>query len=133
MRSEDLAQFRGRLVQMRTRLTSTVKGIGEAISEDIAAPGNLSVAPTHAADTDAGDLDENLALAENAAQLLSDVDAALDRIAQGSFGQCQRCERPIARERLTALPHTPYCIQCAQAVESEIEPTDQAWRGLDDD
>jgi DnaK suppressor protein len=122
MRSEDLTLFRSRLVQMRARLTNTVNGIGEAISEDIVAPGTASNAPTHAADAASGDLDENLALAENAAQLLGHVESALERIEDGSYGQCLRCERSIARERLMALPYTPYCIHCAQLVEAEEPP-----------
>jgi RNA polymerase-binding transcription factor DksA len=132
MRTEDLTLFRGRLVQMRARLTNTVNGIGEAISEDIVAPGTGSNAPTHAADAASGDLDENLALAENAAQLLGDVESALERIQDGSYGQCQRCERAIARERLMALPHTPYCIQCAQLAESELPADEPRWPSTED-
>jgi RNA polymerase-binding transcription factor DksA len=37
------------------------------------------------------------------------IDAALDRIKAGSFGQCVTCGDPIDEERLETLPHTPFC------------------------
>jgi RNA polymerase-binding transcription factor DksA len=41
------------------------------------------------------------------------IEAALDRIANGSYGTCVRCGDPIAEERLDALPATPMCADCA--------------------
>lgn len=43
------------------------------------------------------------------------IEAALDRIASGSYGACVRCEEPIGDERLDAVPHTPFCRDCAAA------------------
>ena len=45
------------------------------------------------------------------------IEAALDRIANGSYGTCARCGDPIAEERLNVLPATPMCSDCAAAVE----------------
>lgn len=44
---------------------------------------------------------------------LAQVDMALERIARGSYGRCQRCEKPIAPERLLARPAARTCIACA--------------------
>lgn len=44
---------------------------------------------------------------------LEEAYAALDRIDDGTYGLCQGCSRPIAVERLDALPHTPMCTTCA--------------------
>ncbi len=41
------------------------------------------------------------------------IEAALDRLASGSYGTCARCGDPIAEERLDALPATPVCADCA--------------------
>ena len=41
------------------------------------------------------------------------IDAALDRIAKGQYGRCVTCGEPIAMERLKAVPHTPFCKDCA--------------------
>ncbi|WP_187182438.1 TraR/DksA family transcriptional regulator [Rhizobium sp. WL3] len=41
------------------------------------------------------------------------IDAALDRIAKGRYGQCVTCGEPISIERLKAVPYTPFCKDCA--------------------
>ena len=45
---------------------------------------------------------------------LGDVDRALARVATGDYGVCRSCRRPIATERLRALPVTELCIACAR-------------------
>lgn len=45
------------------------------------------------------------------------IDEALDRIATGAFGYCQKCAAPVQNERLAALPYTRYCIDCASEME----------------
>ncbi|MEU4606876.1 TraR/DksA family transcriptional regulator [Kribbella sp. NPDC023972] len=44
---------------------------------------------------------------------LADVDMALDRIAGGNYGRCERCSAPVSRERLLARPAARTCIACA--------------------
>ena len=44
------------------------------------------------------------------------IDAALDRIANGTFGICVKCGREISQERLKAVPYTPFCRECAAAL-----------------
>jgi DnaK suppressor protein len=53
--------------------------------------------------------------AELAASLAA-IDAALQRVADGSFGRCRRCGRAIGRERLEARPAADLCIDCARSV-----------------
>lgn len=51
------------------------------------------------------------------------VRQALSRMAEGSFGECSRCEQPIGLKRIEALPWTPYCIDCQEEIEKgEAEP-----------
>ena len=47
---------------------------------------------------------------------LKAIDAALSRIAAGTYGTCVKCGEPIAAERLKAVPHTPFCQDCAAAL-----------------
>ncbi|MCX8998499.1 TraR/DksA C4-type zinc finger protein [Rhizobiaceae bacterium BDR2-2] len=49
---------------------------------------------------------------------LKAIDAALDRIAAGTFGTCTRCGKPISAERLDAVPYTPFCQTCAGELRS---------------
>jgi len=50
------------------------------------------------------------------------VRQALERLKDGTFGECQNCSETIGTKRLEALPWTPYCISCQEKVErGEIE------------
>lgn len=51
------------------------------------------------------------------------IQAALGRIASGSYGICQSCGRPIGVERLRAIPETPFCIECQARIERLKETT----------
>lgn len=54
----------------------------------------------------------------SARMVLADVEAALERIAEGRYGSCHLCRRPIARERLTIVPQARYCARCQQVREA---------------
>ena len=50
------------------------------------------------------------------------VRLALERLHDGSFGECLHCGEPIGEKRLEALPWTPYCIECQEKIETgELE------------
>jgi DnaK suppressor protein len=52
-------------------------------------------------------------LLERSRAELRALDAAVERLAAGTYGTCVRCGDPIAAERLEALPATTTCIRCA--------------------
>jgi RNA polymerase-binding transcription factor DksA len=67
----------------------------------------------HLAD-DGSDLTEQERIgtvAEDFRDLLRQIDGALARIENGTYGICQRCGRPINEERLEAFPYVEYCIE----------------------
>jgi DnaK suppressor protein len=49
---------------------------------------------------------------------LSLVRLALERLDEGTFGECLHCGKTIGEKRLEALPWTPYCIDCQEKIES---------------
>ncbi len=53
------------------------------------------------------------ALAAPLREALSEVDEALERVDEGTYGSCLRCSSPIGSDRLEAMPATRYCIACA--------------------
>jgi DnaK suppressor protein len=53
------------------------------------------------------------ALVRQTEQHLAEVDAALDRLAMGTYGVCERCGRPIPEGRLEARPVARTCVPCA--------------------
>ena len=48
----------------------------------------------------------------DASRELAETQAALERIAQGTYGRCETCDGAIGRQRLLALPTTRFCIAC---------------------
>jgi DnaK suppressor protein len=56
----------------------------------------------------------------NDRQLLAMVDSALDRIRQGSYGDCVSCGNEINSKRLQAVPWTRYCISCQEKQERGV-------------
>ena len=57
---------------------------------------------------------ETEALAATLMETLQAVNAALHRMDDGTYGQCDRCGNPIAPVRLEAMPSSTRCIDCAQ-------------------
>jgi DnaK suppressor protein len=55
------------------------------------------------------------ALLDEARDRLLDLDRALDRLAAGAYGVCERCGGPIGEERLAARPAATTCVRCASA------------------
>lgn len=112
-----LADLRERLEKERESLASDIDTLNSEnqIQSDDYGIGN------HLAD-DASDIvtrDTNLALRSNSQDLLGQVDAALRRMDEGTYGICERCGKPINPERLEALPYATYCITCQAEVEHE--------------
>ena len=58
-----------------------------------------------------------LSLNENERMRLQEVDEALDRIANGTYGICEECEGPIGLKRLEARPVAQYCVPCKTKLE----------------
>jgi DnaK suppressor protein len=55
----------------------------------------------------------------NLHEALMQIDSALERIEDGTFGICQRCKQEIGAERLEAFPYVAYCINCQTIIERE--------------
>ncbi len=84
--------------------------------------GDLTNYPFHMADqgTDTMEQEKRFLIASQEGRLLWHIDEALRRLYRSpeTFGQCASCGRPIAFERLDALPHARFCVDCKQREES---------------
>ena len=52
--------------------------------------------------------------------ILDEVEAALQRIEDGTFGQCASCSQTISHQRLEAVPYSRFCVGCAERHESGV-------------
>jgi len=48
------------------------------------------------------------------------IEEALERIGEGSFGECINCGEEISQKRLDAIPWTPHCIRCQELLEQGL-------------
>jgi len=60
------------------------------------------------------------ALRRQAEDHLAELDAALTRVADGTYGICQSCHGPVGEERLAALPAARFCVRCAAAAARRV-------------
>lgn len=71
--------------------------------------------------TDAFDIQVALSLASGESEQLQEIDEALERIKNGTYGICEMCKKPIPRKRLEVIPFARYCVQCQSEFEKEQE------------
>jgi RNA polymerase-binding protein DksA len=119
----DTADFRKRLEDEKARLLHAVGFLERenpgSISDEL---GELAEGGTdnHLADTATAMYDRELdeGLEEGARATLVEIDAALKRIEDGTYGICEVCGKPIGAERLAAIPWTRLCIDDQRRVSA---------------
>ena len=63
--------------------------------------------------------ERSLKLGERESQMVADIDQALLRIKEGSYGRCVQCNKPIDERRLEAVPTARYDAACQEAIEND--------------
>lgn len=116
----DTERFRARLEAERSRLEharAAVHHDGSLLEEtgDLAIGSGDHLADS-ASETYLRELDGGLE--ENAEHILAEIQAALERIEEGTYGLCVTCGKPIAPERLEAVPYAARCIDDTRALEN---------------
>jgi DnaK suppressor protein len=113
---EAIEQLRTRLVEWKHRIVRSVPTIpaeeSKVDADDL--PDEMDAAATEHSRS------LLLELRERDRSLLSRIEGALRRIANGSFATCDRCGQEIAPSRLQALPVTTLCIDCQEEEEIEL-------------
>jgi len=105
----DLAAYETRLKALRDEMTSRISAIDKHIHHR-----DEAVEKDFAEQVTQGENDDVLnALDEEARVNVQQIDSALLRIREGTYGVCVRCGEPIAEERLAVVPYTTLCIDCA--------------------
>lgn len=114
--ARERAGYRLALTKLIVRLRGTATELeAEAALREVATGG--TDAPAHEADRAVRESEEEVAraLLGNEAHILAEAQAALERLAAGTFGVCEACAKPIAKARLQALPYVRTCTKCASA------------------
>jgi DnaK suppressor protein len=107
--TDELYTLRSALEEEHRHLTTQLSelgagGAGMAFDENFADSGQVEA-----------ERGENRALAGQLSDTLAEVERALRKLDEGTYGTCEHCERPIGDARLEAMPASRYCIDCAQS------------------
>lgn len=119
--SVDLAKLRRALQAERRAQLALIRslvrgGLGESQQE---AARELSGYDQHTADqgTETYEREKDFGLLARARDVLRRIDAALQRMDEGTYGTCERCGEVIDAERLAALPYASRCVACEEKEE----------------
>ncbi len=121
MKKREMKVYKERLVVLRARLRGDVNAMADAALNKTRseASGDLSSMPIHMADIGSDNYEQEftLSLLENDEDTLGKIEAALERIEDGTYGSCVECECRIPKTRLNAIPYTPHCVKCASNLQ----------------
>ncbi len=122
MSTVDVEHFRELLLERREAVSAALNNLHRENSvslEDETGELVSGSADQHLADTATETVDREIGttLEEHDERLLAEIDAALLRIEDGTYGKCVNCDTPIPEERLEAMPWATLCIDCKRKEE----------------
>ena len=120
---KELAEFKKLILKQKEGVLEEIKHISEDTlkKSQKEASGDISGYTYHMADmaTDTYDREFSLGLASNERKLLYELDDALKKTEEGSFGICEECKSLIAKNRLKAVPYARLCVKCQEKKEKK--------------
>lgn len=122
----DTNEIRTRLEDERERLQKLIAEEDEGTTRD--QPQNsfeeISAYDQHPADqgTETFEQEKALSILEQHQADLADVERALKRVEDGTYGKCEACGKDIPEERLDARPAARYCLEDQKLVEQGLHP-----------
>jgi DnaK suppressor protein len=124
MKDNELQVYKKLLLSLRVRLRGDVSNMADAALKKSRseANGDLSSMPIHMADMGSDNFEQEftLSLMENDGGTLAQIEASLERIEEGTYGQCEECSVKIPKSRLNAVPYATLCVRCAQQQEQQL-------------
>jgi RNA polymerase-binding transcription factor DksA len=120
-----LKRQKERLLQLRDGMLDSMSGVARDTLRARAEGSEASAFGMHQADagSDAYDRDFALSLLSQEQDALYEIDEALKRIEQGTYGICELCNKPILHARLEAIPFARYTVDCQSQLEKQRKQT----------
>jgi RNA polymerase-binding protein DksA len=115
----DVDQYRGLLQEERQRVLDAIEYLHKENPGSIEDETDDETTDNHIAETATVTPDREIdyTLEENSENVLLSIDGALERIQSGTYGTCLNCGKPIAQDRLAAIPWATHCIDCKRLEE----------------
>ncbi|MFH0935334.1 MAG: TraR/DksA family transcriptional regulator [Candidatus Omnitrophota bacterium] len=120
---KELSDFKKIVLKRKEEVLDEIKHISEDTLKKSQkdASGDISGYTYHMADvaTDNYDREFSMGLASNERKVIYELDDALKKIEEGTFGICEGCKSLIAKNRLKAVPQARLCIKCQKNLEKK--------------
>ncbi len=113
----ELREVREELGREKTRLLEEIATAEEGLADLIRDSGDGAGDDQADAGSKTFEREHEMSLANNARDMLDQVEHALARISDGSYGVCESCGKPIGKYRLQAFPRATLCRSCKEAEE----------------
>jgi DnaK suppressor protein len=120
MKKTDMKVYKEQLLALRARLRGDVSAMADAALRKSGAEGAEATSmPIHMAELGSENFEQEftLSLMEAEEGTLDLIEDAIERVERGTYGKCVECGGSIPKLRLNAIPYTPVCIKCAEAME----------------
>jgi len=118
---KDAEYFKKLIMQIKEKVIDEIKHISDDTLKKSQkdASGDISGYTYHMADvaSDAYDREFSLGLASNERQSLYELDDAIKKIEEGTFGICEECKSLISKTRLKVVPFARLCVKCQERKE----------------
>jgi RNA polymerase-binding protein DksA len=118
---KELSEYKKIILKIKEKVVGDIKHISEDTLKKSQkdASGDISGYTYHMADvaTDTYDREFSLGLASNEQKALYELDDALKRIEEGTFGICEECKSIMTKTRLKAVPYARLCVKCQEKRE----------------
>ena len=119
---DQLKHFRQLLITDRAKLAGEIRSLAQETAKSPRdASGDLSAYTLHMADmaADTYEREVSMGLVSSEQELLYQIDEALKRLDEGTYGVCQQCSQPITMSRLKAVPYASLCVACQRVKEQQ--------------
>ena len=120
---KDFDEYKERLFNLKDDVVSQIREISKEtlMKSQKEMSGDISGYSIHMADaaSDSYERDFNLGLVSSEREMVLNIDAALKRIEEKTYGICPDCDKPITKVRLKAIPYAKYCKKCKEKLEKE--------------
>jgi len=115
----DLKHFKELLLSVRQAMLGDANRLqDEAVRKSKDEAATMDISNFADLGTDNYEQEFDLGMLEHQGEMLREIDEALERIENGSYGLCQTCGKPIPKGRLTAKPHARFCVPCLTKQEA---------------
>lgn len=123
MSKKELKIFKELVLKRKEEILEGIKHISDDTLKKSPkdASGDISGYTYHMADvaTDTYDREFSLSIASSERKVLYDIEDALKKIEDGTYGFCEVCKKPITKVRLKAVPYTKLCLECQETREKK--------------